>query len=169
MRNEQALTYERRIFLPFTDHSFRWVDLKLFVLPDEDDDEARTLGLLLAHPSYRDHYASSDSHEQPTENIHGPYWLDRLSIDSFEVVNEETAIDTFRRWSEQFSEVPDSLRQDLDEFVYPLLRDATSRYRLKNLRADSEHEWGWVLGEFLELVLLNRSQRRLALLVASDD
>jgi hypothetical protein len=55
----------------------------------------------------------------------------------------------------------------LERCVYPLVRAATSRYRLKALGEDARQDWGLAHNEFHELVLVDRDS--VALLVAADD
>lgn len=75
---DHELVYLAHEVVRFNDESYRWVDLQRFRLPVHASiDDA--LDLLLRHVRYRDHYASSDSHERPTDNLHGPYWLDHIT------------------------------------------------------------------------------------------
>ncbi|WP_442023322.1 hypothetical protein [Nocardia sp. 2YAB30] len=51
------------------------------------------------------------------------------------------------------------------------LQDHASRavYRLRDLGESALHDWGWVLWEFQELVLIDRTAGTLALVVAAID
>ena len=59
------------------DHSYRWIDTKAFRRRGQlGPDNRELLRALLAHPAYRDHYASPDS--ETDAPIHGPYRVDAV-------------------------------------------------------------------------------------------
>jgi hypothetical protein len=50
-----------------------------------------------------------------------------------------------------------------------MITTATTRHRLGDLGRDARHHFGWVLGEFLEFVLINRTCDERILVVDSRD
>jgi hypothetical protein len=76
--------------------------------------------------------------------IHGPYRLDAITVQAFDIVNAATAKRLFTTWIDQIGaspERPDDLRQLWSSF------DAASHvFRLRKLTSDSKHEWGWGAG-----------------------
>jgi hypothetical protein len=164
---EEQLVYQGsvEILLP----AYQWFDIKLFTLPDEPADDRKALGLLLRHVRYRDSYASKG--EKDAVIIHGPYWLDAITVDSFVAVDAVSVEATLHAWAEQVMPVPDIERGQAERELYSRVRAATSRYRLA-VGPDAKHDSGWVVGSmtgFHEFVLIDRRAGTLALVVASDD
>jgi hypothetical protein len=62
----------------------------------------------------------------------------------------------------------DQIEGDLAD-VIAHIDEADSRYRLPDLGERAKHVFGWVLGDFFEFVLINRSTGDLRLVVASSD
>jgi len=164
---EEQLAYQGEVFINF--HTSRqWVIIKLFALPENVDDRA-ALELLLHHARYRDSYAGTG--EKDMIDIHGPYWLKAISPDSFSPVESADAEALLRTWAEYATPLPDDNRAEMERELYPRIRNATSRYRLADLRRTAEHDWGGVVGTsgFHEFALFDRAAGSLALVVASDD
>lgn len=171
---ERDLDYQDQVFINFRDffgrspdHAFRWVDLKRFRLSRTAWSDAQILEALIRHDQFRDDYAGGGV--DPVGTRHGPYWLDRISVDAYEPVDETTATRVLHGWASQYGELPGTLKATLERDVYPLVRAATSRYRLKALGAYALHDWGGVHGEFHELVVIDRAISSSALIVAADD
>lgn len=171
---EQGLVYLDQVFVNFrdffkgsADHGFRWVDLKRFRLPPVAASDERLVNALIRHDQFRDDYAGGGV--DPGGVRHGPYWLDRVTGDAYEPVDERTAIDELHVWARQYGDLPPTLDATLERDVYPPVRAATSRYRLKALGEDAHHDWGFVHDEFHELVVIDRDSTSMALLVAADD
>jgi hypothetical protein len=163
----------------FKDSTWRWVDVKQFRLGGQGSDRD-LLDALITHPRYRDHYTSPNSDTR--DPIHGPYELNRIRVDMFTPFTETEAIDALREWTTEFDYpegcdaswpwniAPPAPYIDGDATtVLAMITAATTRYRLSNLGADAYHQFGWVLGEFLELVVINRTSSELILVVASRD
>lgn len=72
-------------------------------------------------------------------------------------------------WSHEGDSEVDRANADvvLDK-AFALFREAEDRRYLLNLRAEAEHDWGWVLGDFHEFVLVV-SDGTIHVLVAFDD
>ena len=167
--SQPGLEYIGREFVKFDDASYRWVDRKRFQLPRGVSAPDDALGLLLGHVRYRDHYASGDSHERPTDNIHGPYRLDQINLASFEVVSEAAALKTIDGFTADREGISANVIADLKQAVYSAVQGMPVRYRLRQLEPGAVHEWGWVLRSFHELVLVDLPARELVLLVAGID
>jgi hypothetical protein len=171
---EHDLAYRDQVFINFRDffgrspdHAFRWVDVKRFRLPRQAQSDTQVLDALIRHGHFRDDYAGGGV--DPGGTRHGPYWLDRVSVDAYELVDETTATYALHAWAGQYGELPQALKVALERDVHSLVRAATSRYRLKALGEGALHDWGGVHGEFHELVMINRGTSSLALIVTADD
>ncbi|MEU8381018.1 hypothetical protein [Streptosporangium sp. NPDC048865] len=164
----EQLAFASTSLVTFKDGTYRWVDVKRFRLTAPQDD-GPLLTALLSHQLYRDDYLGSGS-ERDGEPVHGPYRLDALSAASFERVDQETACATIRTWAGRYADLPETVARELEAEVYPLIRAATSRYRLRDLdEAARDDDLGWILGEFHELILIDRDQDSLTVVAATDD
>jgi hypothetical protein len=166
--SEERLVYQGEVFINFRT-SRQWVVVKLFPLPANTDDR-EVLQLLIRHVRYRDSYARSEFKD--AETIHGPYWLNAITPESFAPVSAADAETLIRTWAEYSVPLTDGDRAAMETEVYPRIRDAASRYQLADLRETAEHEWGSSVGSatgFYEFVLIDRQTSRVALVVASDD
>jgi len=168
---EESLVYLGDVFINFRNHTYQWVSIKLFELrADADDNEV--LASLIRHVRYRDSYNGTGDEDMKT--IHGPYQLSAITPDSF-ISASASAIETLiRTWAEYAAPLPDPRRAEMERELYPRIRQATSAYQLFDLRdtAQQEEGWGTSVGSatgFFELVLINRANGSLALVVASDD
>lgn len=153
---------------------FMWVDAKHFSM-SRDASDAALLQALLGHDQYRDHYAGGGPADQGQHDLHGPYQLCKVLAESFEPTSTGAAEEALRAWLLTEPEVDEASEREhllslLSSEVLPLLSHGTI-YRLRDLRPDAEHEWGWVVGagRFHEFVVINRDEGSLTLLVASDD
>lgn len=171
---EHELDYRGQAFINFRDffglspdHAYRWVDLKRFALPSTAWSDTQLLDALIGHDEFRDDYAGGGV--DPVGVRHGPYWLNRISVEAYEPVDEMTAANIVRVWASQYGELPQRLEATLERDVHALVRAATSRYRLTVLGEDALHDWGGVHTEFHELVVIDRDTDTAALIVAADD
>lgn len=164
-----ALHYSGRELVKFRDHDFRWIDLKFFDLPDGVGSTEEALGMLFHDARYRDHYTAAYSHHRDSENLHGPYQLDRISPASFEEIDEGQALETISNFVTTHGAATDETMREVQERVYPIIREGSARYRLRDLGAAAQHDFGWVLQYFTELVLVDVPSRRLVLMVAAQD
>ncbi|TRW79338.1 hypothetical protein FK535_22765 [Mycolicibacterium sp. 018/SC-01/001] len=148
--------------------SRQWVSIKVFTLPDVLDDRD-ALASLIAHVRYRDSYASSTFTDAKT--IHGPYVLHAITPDTFTAADPALADNEIRTWTELHAVWPPADREAMDREVYARFRRATALYRLPDIRAWAQHDWGEIVGSdgFHEFVVIDRGSGQLALVVASDD
>jgi hypothetical protein len=149
------------------DRSYRWIDVKHFRLGGEQVDERAYLGALLSHPEYRDHYTSPDSVTDVP--IHGPYRLSEIEPSSFEERDEASVSETLNEWLERYGPVAPSEIEGNLQSVFDLLKTATSRFLLRDLGATAQHDFGWVLSDFCEFVIVDSNSEELALVVAAGD
>lgn len=124
-----------------------WVDITRFRLPGATDDRA-ALAALIAHELYGSNHAGGEPGADPER--HGPYWRHRITPDSFDRVSAVTAE----------AELPASAE------LQQHLRAATRVYRLRDL-SEAVHDWGWVLWEFQEFVLIGPDE--VVLVIAAID
>jgi hypothetical protein len=166
---EEQLAYQRQVFINFRNHTYQWVSIKLFAFPAEIDDDA-VLSLLIRHVRYRDSYGGTG--DKDMETIHGPYWLNAITPAAFSPVLGPDAEALIRTWAEYAAPLSDACREEMEQELYPRIRNATSRYQLPDLRDRAEHDWGSSVGSltgFFEFVLIDRRAGSMALVVASDD
>lgn len=164
---KSSLEFLRREFVDLNDRSYRWIDLKYFRTQASARSEA--LAQLLHHVRYRDHYTSADSHETDSRTLHGPYLLSAISTDSFEEIDATQATTSVERFVSAYEGATDEGRRSVREKVLPLIHAASKHYRLKDLGTAAHHDFGWVLDDFMELVLINEERNELVLLVAAGD
>jgi hypothetical protein len=149
-----------------TDGTWRWVLCKRF-RTDPALDDGSLLQALLTHPQYRDPcYLPSIT----TEPIHGPYNLVRIALDSFVESFGSSAVAAFRdRVGANGAVSPTEIDGDLQQ-IEDLIRSSQSRYLLPDLGERADHIAGWVLARpFFELILIDKPERQLQLMVASGD
>ena len=149
--------------------TFMWVSIKVFRCDPDSSDEA-LLTALIAHRQYRDHYAGGDPEDQAQDDLHGPYWLAAITPTSFSPTDIRAATHEIQAWADDYRVQGDESQERLASQVFPFLA-GEQIYRLEDLRETAQHEWGWVVGNagFYEYVVIDRSNSRLSLLVASDD
>lgn len=75
------------------------------------------LQLLIRHVRYRDSYASSEFKDSQT--IHGPYWLNAITPESFSPVSAADAETLIRTWAEYSVPLTDGDREAMEREVYP--------------------------------------------------
>jgi len=166
---EQRLVYQGKVFINFRNHTYQWVNIKLFALPVDADDRD-VLALLIRHIRYRDSYGGTG--DKDMETIHGPYWLYAITPEVFSPVSSPDAEALLRTWAEYAAPLPDVRRDEMEHELYPRIRSATSRYQLPDLRDVAQHDWGSSVGSltgFFEFVLIDRRANSVSLVVASDD
>ncbi len=159
---------DRRNFF-INDGTYRWINVKRFrsdppsLLRKQD-----ILPVLLAHPSYKDTYASPTGETEAL--IHGRYRLDAISPDVFDEVTPNHATEVLNTWMDQLGPLDrNDVESDLDE-VFELLRRSSMVLQLRELGNDAQHDWGWVVGKFgfHEFVALE-PDGEIAVIVAGDD
>ncbi|MFF3976997.1 hypothetical protein [Streptomyces sp. NPDC001828] len=173
----ELLTYQGKSFINFRDyafadardHAYRWVDVKHFLIVPESARDEDLLTALIAHPQFRDNYASDEEGRlDPTGERHGDYWARHITATSYSHVTASAAADTVREWAHQFGPLPEALANELQTVALTPLIDADC-YQLGELDDEFLHDWGGSHIDFHEFVLINRSTGSLSLLVATDD
>ncbi len=149
--------------------AYEWVDIKRFWLPARLTDPAVALQLLMESPRYRDHYTSATSQDEDAGDIHGPYRLDQLVPASYDPIDEGTALRTIQDFVGDATHLSVDLQADLDFRVHRQIRKMPVRYRLRDFENDALHDFGWVLGRYTELVVMDLDQHELLLIVAAGD
>jgi hypothetical protein len=150
---------------------FRWIDVKHFDL-DGSGSARELLSAVISNPWYDDDYASpSGALPDPSRGIHGPYSLDRVSVESFSKVSARACFDALKKWATQLGPLPSGFVAKWEGAVTPLLAGATAVYRLRDLGPEAAHQWDGHLGAlgFHEFVIVSARAKTVALLVASDD
>jgi hypothetical protein len=155
---------------PFADphaHGFRWIDLKHFDVLTSTPSDVDLVNAVIQHPQFRDDYAGGGVIPEGTR--HGHYWLRHITTQAYEPVDPPTMIATIASWAHQYGSVPQPLQAILDIEISEGIRQATARYRLKDLGEDAHHDWGRVHQDFHEVITINRISNALTLIVAADD
>ncbi|WP_067652728.1 hypothetical protein [Nocardia harenae] len=175
MTDESILTFDERSFVNFKDfdfapdghHGFRWVNSKRYVVRQPEAADAELLRGLIDSPAYRDNYIGGGI--EPEGTRHGPYWLRNISVDSYRTISPEAAADIVDRWLRADGSVPDKLRERVTAEVFEPIDTATAIYELRDLGEGAMSDLGLSNGEFHELVLIDRANASVRLIVASDD
>ncbi|WP_147404062.1 hypothetical protein [Nocardia panacis] len=175
MSTSTAIDYTGQSFINFRDfefeeegrHRFRWIDSKKFDLLRPDLDDKFVLGALIAHPQFLDDYVGGGL--DPEGLRHGPYWLSRISPDTYRKVDNATALDVLEQWISGCGMIPESLRVEIDHKVLDPVREATACYLLRTLDNTAANDYADIHNEFHEIVLIDRGTRRILLIVATDD
>ncbi|GAB0105907.1 hypothetical protein JMUB6875_48890 [Nocardia sp. JMUB6875] len=166
-----VLTFDHELTIHLDPGTYHWISVKVFRFESAQPNHEQLLSALIAHPRYRDHYAT-DFAEQGTHALHGPYRLDAITADTFTPTTAEAARTLLQDWANTASgSVPVKVQRELDERVFAWLGLGVL-YRLPDLRPGAEHDWGWVVGAingFHELVSIDHKNRILTLVVAADD
>lgn len=147
-------------------HGHRWVDTRRFWVSSGGRDDRDVLAALIEHPQFRDTYDGAGVQDWPR---HGPWWLDRITPDTYERVDADTAVAVLHSWANQHGDVPEPLTARLREEIYTPIHHATSRHLLGRLPEDAFHDYGPIHIDYHELVLIDRPATTLTLIVAADD
>ena len=143
----------------------RWIDVKQFTFVD-DTSEVDLLARLTAHRQFKDGYIGSGPGDAA---IHGPYRLEAVTPDRYEPLDAATAIEWLDGFCALFDVFPPRcLAEDIDSVVRGRMRQAATLFRLR-VPDDAQHECGWILDEFRELVVIRRERRELLLVVMGLD
>ncbi|SIN41224.1 hypothetical protein [Micromonospora cremea] len=162
------LTYTGHLFINFANQTFQWVHINRFGLPATDEPDVALLAALTGHDSFGDNYATGPGPGGDPER-HGPYWRDQITPDCYDLIEAGIAERCLRSWAEQFAPVPGRVRPELQRAVYQPLHAADRVYQLRDLGPAAFHDWGGVHNDFHEFVLVDRTSRTLAQIVAADD
>ena len=160
--------YIERSRLPLDEaaHDEAWLDLIRFLF-DPDTTDRFTLDLLLANAYYRDDYLIVGGPLTPRGTRHGPYRIDCLATESYELSDRPSAEETLYRWADESVPSIDRRYPAPIHTAAKVIETATTIFHLNVLREGCEHEDGAGLSDFHEFVLLNRHDGILTVLVAS--
>jgi hypothetical protein len=161
-----TLAITGNVSLRFRDHSYRWINLKHFAFEVGVPDEA-VLNELFAHRQFADGYIGGGP---GAAAIHGPYQLTAITPGNYRSIRPDEAT----AWLDDFCALFDSpptgpLASDIDAVARQRLRQSDSVLRLDTLGKAAQHESGWVLHEFRELIAIRRDAGELTLLVMGID
>jgi hypothetical protein len=127
------------------------------------------IAALIAHVRYQDHYATDHAHWEPTGNLHGPYRLEHVTVERFELVDSLGARTEILLWAEADDGGDGRGFSTLLEVAEAVIGSATSLWRLPDMRDHAQHDWGEVLGDFHEVVAIDRTSSTLTLMVLTAD
>ncbi|WP_326693158.1 hypothetical protein OIE63_39185 (plasmid) [Streptomyces sp. NBC_01795] len=171
---DNELAHEGSAFINFRrylpdpkEHGFRWVDIKQLRFCAQSVDDGGLLAALIGHEQFRNDYAGGGVLPEGTR--HGPYWRRLITPDVYEPVSQEKAVRILREWVDPLRDVPAVLEAELQREVFDRLVAADGIYYLNELGDEAIHDWGRVHDYFHEFVLVDRSARQIALIVAADD
>ncbi|MET9492379.1 hypothetical protein [Nocardia sp. NPDC006630] len=166
---DSPLTFETERSVLLDRGTYHWARLQTFRI-DSARPVSELLTALVAHPRYRDHFATAFE-GQGIHTLHGPYRVECIAADTFRPISSTSARILLQDWADNAG-VPVSreIQAELDTQVFPLL-EAPELLQLPDLRPDAQHDWGWVVGVdgFHELVAIDQADRVLTLIVAADD
>ena len=153
--------------LHYRDNSRRWIDVRHFIFPEPATDQD-LLARLIASRQFRNGYMGGPDWADPNP-IHGPYRLETISPDCYRLIDSSEAA----AWLDDFCSLfqapaHPALAADIESVVRRRLREADSVFQLPELD-DAQHDTGWVLHEFRELVLIRRNLAELSLVVMGID
>lgn len=167
-RAEPSIEFLGSEILFLYDGSYRWLRLHRFGC-DPDASDGALLQALLQHVRYQDMYIQSEDTWTPSGDRHGPYWLDRLSVECFEPVDVAEAKTSLHRWAEAYDGREGRGFETIMQSGRRIIERASSTWRLRDLRESAQHDLGSILDEYLEMVAVERPDERLTLMVASAD
>lgn len=166
--SSEVLFFEDRTFIDFEVGTCRWIDVKRFSVTQATASNLATLEALPGHRQYRDDYASSESRSDSGVE-HGPYYASHITTSRFEECDAARGEETLLEFNNLYG-VPPSSEVDLKlvASVFEPLASASAIFELLDLDG-VQHEFGDVLLEFRELVVIIADRRNVLLLVAAID
>ena len=164
----QDLQFLDRTSIRLGGSTYRWLDLKRFSLETEMG-HADAISALVRHVRYRDTYCAPADLWEPAVDIHGPYWLHRITVEAFKPTTRGSAKAVIAEWAHEYGQPGEVNLPALTDAAYAVFDAASAVFELADLRAWAQHEWGFVLGDFHEFVTLDRARHTLTLVVASED
>ncbi|WP_280425880.1 hypothetical protein [Nocardia carnea] len=175
MQTSANLEYQGTSFINFRDFdlpeggnpSRQWIDIKQFAITGTPPADRELLSALIGDQHFRDDYLGGDV--DPAGTRHGPYWIDRISADSYLPASADSVTTLVTEWVDQCSVVPDALRQVIDRKVFGPARTATHIVVLPRLDASAVNDYGFIHTDFHEIITIDTTGRTLRLIVAADD
>jgi hypothetical protein len=154
----QVLSFETCESRGFPNAGYRWIYVWHYTLLDETSTHQTILSSLLADENYAHSFIApypSPFGWVEGPKVRGPYLLDHLAADSFTPITDNSAwdtIDTFlRSWN-----IPASRADlDLEHLVGSIVDDAAELFQLRQDDA-AHHELHWMLGDWAEIVAIDR-------------
>ncbi|MFD4355731.1 hypothetical protein ACFWPX_24475 [Nocardia sp. NPDC058518] len=116
---------------------------------------------------YRDDYVGGGI--DPDGIRHGPYWISSISPSSFDEIGATSATDIFYKWLLNCGTIPPSLTNELEQSVVNAIARSESVYVLKKLDETAINDYGNLHMEFHELIAIDRTSDKVALIVLTDD
>lgn len=153
-------------FGPGGSHCYQWVDIKVFRI-DAVRDDKELLRLLIGAEQFRDGYIGAGV--EPAGVVHGPYFREHISPDSYTQVFSESVVDLVTAWVNNCGVVPESLWEAVNRLVFEPVGAADSLFLLRRLDPSTVVDYGFIHTEFHEIVTIDRTERIVQLIVAADD
>ncbi|MEU1982214.1 hypothetical protein [Nocardia sp. NPDC019395] len=153
-------------FGPGGSSNYQWVDIKVFRIVAAPDDPA-LLRSLIDTEQFRDGYIGAGV--EPAGVVHGPYFREYISPDSYTRVSAGSVMDLVTTWVNNCGDVPESLWGAMNRSVFEPVRRADSLFRLRKLDPSAVVDYGPIHTEFHEVVTIDRTERIVRLIVAADD
>lgn len=145
----------------------QWIDIKRFTITAPVGSDHDPLAALIGNEYFRDDYIGGGV--DPVGVCHGPYWLERITPESYTPVSAESLVALVTRWVDQCGVVPDALRQVIEQEVFIPARAATTIMLLPRLGDSAVNDYGFIHTEFHEIVTIDTASRTLRLIAAADD
>lgn len=154
---------------------YMWCKLIEFAIVDARVDDRDLLASVITHRRYRDHcagaFAAQDHHD-----LHGPYRIECITVGGFAQSSAADALQILYAWpgtdlAPQHAGSMVLSQEIIGAWVAPILAHADAIYQLALPRQGNEHDWGWVVGGsgFHEYMAIDRADRAITLIIASDD
>jgi hypothetical protein len=152
----------------FRDLSFRWIDIRRFTIQEIDQvEDVDVLEALIAHQLYHNLYMGPDT--DTSLPFHGPYYLEYLTPAQYEEIDQVRAGTALQMWMSRWAMPNPSQIDGNFDAVLTAIQSATSLYHLKDVGLKARHENADILGEFLEIIAIDRGAGVITLIVASED
>ncbi|MEU4314483.1 hypothetical protein [Nocardia sp. NPDC024068] len=169
------IQFKGMLLINFRDYEFgesgarcrRWIDVKSFSIPQISASDDRLIAKLIEQEQFRDDYVGGGV--DPKGTHHGPYRIECVSSDSYMHVESGYALDLITDWIDGCGVVPESLMLDVESNVLLRMRAATAIFELRDLGDSAVGDYGFIHGEFHELVVIDRNAGSLHLIIAADD
>lgn len=173
MNTDTEFTFLEELFIPFKE-PWGWIDFFIFSFASSSEvigEPSNIIGNVLNHKNYRHGYISPYDPDVDEGPIHGPYKLENLQVEDFQVVSWNDLLQAIKLWISHphYSEPNDTDLQALMSFVNHHGTSNPLVYKLVKSRNDTEHEFGWILSEFEEFVIINYQQHRVIVAVWGVD
>jgi hypothetical protein len=145
---------------------YHWVSVKKFVASGPLDED-QLLGALLSLVEYRDRYLGPfDDH---SAQMHGPYILGSIRPADFVKMEAKDAESFVRDYAERY-EAPSEALAELEGQVVAPIAGSTVVWQLLDLGdAAKNQDIGGILHDFQELVVFNKEQAHVILIVMGGD